>query len=83
MAHMVLTMYVIGCTGVGKSSLYNLLSGSPGVMGCDSPAGFGVSSGLDACTHQAVARVHPWLGNGAPVRLIDTPGKNFKVKQAL
>ena len=81
MAHMMLTLCAISCTGVGKSSLCNLLSGSGGsggssraAGGCDAPGGFGVSSGIDACTQQTVTRIYPWLGTGQPVKLIDTPG---------
>ena len=75
MAHMMLTLCAIGCTGVGKSSLCNLLSGGGGTGGCDAPGGFGVSSGIDACTQQTVTGVHKWLGTGEPVKLIDTPGQ--------
>ena len=76
MAHMMLTLCAIGCTGVGKSSLCNLTSGGGGTGGgCDAPGGFGVSSGIDASTQQAVTGVHKWLGTGELVKLIDTPGK--------
>ena len=80
MAHMMLTLCAIGCTGVGKSSLCNLLSGGGGTPGgCDAPGGLGVSSGIDACTQHTVTGVHKWLGTGESVKLIDTPGKIFYV----
>ena len=73
---MMLTLCVIGSTGVGKSSLCNLLSGSSGPEGgCDAPKGFDISGGIDACTQQTVTGVHGWLGTGEPVKLIDTPGQ--------
>ena len=76
MAHTMLTLCAIGCTGVGKSSLCNLLSGGGGTDGgCDAPGGFGVSSGIDACTQQTVTGVHKYLGIREPVKLIDTPGQ--------
>ena len=77
MAHMMLTLCAIGCTGVGKSSLCNLLSGScvlGGEGGCDAAGGFGISSGIDASTQQTETGVYRWLRSGEPVKLIDTPG---------
>ncbi|KAJ3484668.1 hypothetical protein NLI96_g5477 [Meripilus lineatus] len=54
---------VMGCTGVGKSSFINLVSGS----------NLAVGSNLDSCTSEALYS-RPFDIAGRRVRLIDTPG---------
>jgi len=66
---------ILGATGVGKSSLANVLLGrdrnyqNPGNKGC-----FHVGSGTASITHATCAQAGQFLGRGPPVTLIDTPG---------
>lgn len=69
---------ILGATGVGKSSLANVLlgrdknyDGTNYTNGC-----FKVKSGLDSITKATCAERGYWLGNstGAPFTVIDTPG---------
>ena len=66
---------ILGATGVGKSSLANVLLGrdrnyqNPGNKGC-----FHVGSGTVSITHATCAQSGQYLGFGQEVTIIDTPG---------
>ena len=62
---------ILGSTGVGKSSLANVLIGEdPTCTNCTFP----VCSGADSCTKDTTYAVRPWLGRGEVFTLVDTPG---------
>ena len=66
---------ILGATGVGKSSLANVLLGrdrnyqNPGNKGC-----FHVGSGTVSITHATCAQSGQYLGFRQEVTIIDTPG---------
>ena len=54
-------LIIIGATGVGKSSLANVLIGEhPDCVNCTFP----LCPGMDSCTKQTSYAVRPWLGTG-------------------
>jgi len=62
---------ILGGTGVGKSSLANVLIGeSPDCTNCTFP----ICDGSDSCTKETNYAEAPWLGNGSPFTIVDTPG---------
>ena len=64
-------LLILGPTGVGKSSLGNVLAGcQPNDQNCFFP----VCPGLTSCTKETKIAEGNYLGVGANVTLIDTPG---------
>ena len=62
---------ILGQTGVGKSSLGNVLAGcKPNDESCFFP----VCSGLESCTKETKIAEGSYLGDGPNVTLVDTPG---------
>ena len=62
---------VLGATGVGKSSLANVL------LGCQPDSDdclFEVCSGSNSCTKETSYGIGNFLGTGEPVTVVDTPG---------
>ena len=67
-------LVILGSTGVGKSSLANVLIGEkPNCDACTFP----VCSGGDSCTKETSYAVGNWLENGTKFTVIDTPGNNY------
>ena len=65
-------LIIIGATGVGKSSLANVLIGQP--PDCDNCT-FAVCSGGDSCTKNTTYAVGNWTGfAGQEFTIVDTPG---------
>ena len=64
-------LVILGSTGVGKSSLANVLIGEK--PNCDTCT-FPVCSGGDSCTKETSYAVGNWLENGTKFTVIDTPG---------
>ena len=65
---------IIGATGVGKSSLANVLIGeSPLCSDCTFP----ICNEGASCTKETTFAVKQWLGNGDLFTVVDTPGTNF------
>ena len=64
-------LLILGPTGVGKSSLGNVLAGcEPSDENCFFP----VCPGADSCTKETKIAEGKYLGVGANVTLVDTPG---------
>ena len=64
-------LLILGPTGVGKSSLGNVLTGcEPNDQNCFFP----VCPGLTSCTKETKIAEGTYVGVGAAVTLIDTPG---------
>ena len=62
---------IMGSTGVGKSSLANVLVGvSPDCDDCLFP----ICDGSDSCTKTTSYASEPWLGFGDLFTVVDTPG---------
>merc|ERR1719167_1417634 len=62
---------ILGGTGVGKSSLANVLIGaSPDCENCTFP----ICDGSDSCTKETSYAEANWLGDGDPFTVVDTPG---------
>ena len=62
---------ILGSTGVGKSSVANVL------LGCEPDSEdclFEVCNGVDSCTKETTYGVGSFLGTGIPVTVVDTPG---------
>ena len=65
-------LIILGATGVGKSSLANVLIGQP--PDCDNCT-FAVCSGTDSCTKETKYAVGNWIGNAnQEFTIVDTPG---------
>jgi len=64
----VLTICLLGCTGVGKSSLANAM------FRRREQDIFPVGDGCEAATTMTQMRILPWRGNGPLLRCIDSPG---------
>ena len=62
---------ILGATGVGKSSLANVLLGNP--PDCDDCL-FPVCPGSKSCTKSTSYGTGQFNGNGFPVTVVDTPG---------
>ena len=62
---------ILGSTGVGKSSLANVLVGEhPDCDNCTFP----VCPGGDSCTKETQYAVGNWIGKGQDFTVVDTPG---------
>ena len=64
-------LVIIGATGAGKSSLANVLLGSP--PDCEDCM-FPVCSGGDSCTKETSYAEGRWVGEGEEYTIVDTPG---------
>ena len=65
-------LIIIGATGVGKSSLANVLIGQP--PDCDNCT-FAVCSGGDSCTKETSYAIGNWIGvRNQEFTVVDTPG---------
>jgi len=64
---------IVGSTGVGKSSLANVLLGC-GPNDKDGCGKFAVCKNMDSCTKETSYIVGQWLGHGGNVTVVDTPG---------
>jgi len=62
---------ILGATGVGKSSVANVLLGeSPDCKNCTFP----ICDGSDSCTNETKYAEGKWLGFDEPFTVVDTPG---------
>merc|ERR1711884_555204 len=65
-------LIILGATGVGKSSLANVLIGQP--PDCDNCT-FAVCPGGDSCTKETKYAIGNWTGNASlEFTIVDTPG---------
>ena len=64
-------LVILGATGVGKSSLANVLLGEhPDCDNCTFP----VCPGGNSCTKETAYAVGNWIGGGSNFTIVDTPG---------
>jgi len=63
-------MVILGSTGVGKTTLSNVLVGCAPTEDCL----FQVCDGVDSCTKDTAYGVGDWIGTGPPFTVVDTPG---------
>ena len=64
-------LVIMGATGVGKSSLANVLLGeSPECANCTLP----ICPGTEPCSNTTSYAVGQWLGDGDNFTVVDTPG---------
>jgi len=77
-------LILLGNTGVGKSSLGNVLLGRPHNFVDENPDGsncFVTGHSVDATTKDTCAKAGRWAGDsGKPVTIIDTPGLGDEVE---
>ena len=62
---------IVGQTGVGKSTLANVLLGQD--VNCESCT-FPICNGYESCTKETTYATGKWLGSGLNFTIVDTPG---------
>ena len=62
---------IVGQTGVGKSTLANVLLGQD--VNCENCT-FPICNGYESCTKETTYATGKWLGSGLDFTIVDTPG---------